>query len=115
MTTTTSKEVLQDKHTHGEWEFDGLEVITCNGEIIADIRSCNHDGEELENQVYNRSQSEAEANAELIVKAVNNYQSLVDALRACEHSLETLSEADCFDKHDRAAMNKATRVLNSIK
>jgi hypothetical protein len=75
--TQPTKEVLQDKHTPGEWkteyqqyadEQDSTDTHICvaaaNGDWIAD---CGPEGNE-----------ESEANAELIVKAVNNYQSLVD-------------------------------------
>ena len=68
----TSKEGLQDKHTKGEWVLEiypkHLQIISKEGGGICNII---HKGILKERH---------EANAELIVKAVNNYQSLVDAL-----------------------------------
>jgi hypothetical protein len=65
---------LQDKHTQGEWEveycLDGSTFITSGERIIAMIQSDNDEGVTPED----------DANAELICKSVNNYQSLVDAL-----------------------------------
>jgi hypothetical protein len=63
----------EGKHTQGEITFDGLEIILSDkGKVIADIRSCNHDGDEIDNLVYNDSIEEAEANAARIVYAWNN-------------------------------------------
>jgi hypothetical protein len=58
--TQPTKEVLQDKHTQGEWLADGRAIVLANdySQEIGVIKT--HE------------------DAELIVKAVNNYQSLVD-------------------------------------
>jgi hypothetical protein len=106
--------------TKGKWEFDGEEVILCNDKVIADIRSCNHAGEELENLVFNDNADEARANATLICEAVNNYQALRDSnaelMENLERILDRIKESDlilCFQsayKRAKEALNKAKSI-----
>jgi hypothetical protein len=57
---------------------------------------------------------EAEANAEFIVKAVNNYDALVEALEDCLYELQLL--LDYQDHPDIIkAMKKAQQVLAQMK
>lgn len=117
--THDSKEGL---HTQGEWKFDGIECILCNDEVIADIRPCNHDGEEVEKQVFNRSKGEAIANAEIICKAVNERQALLDMIGKFCYKLQEHQKEDgkILKGYTLAAnipgltelLNEATKLLN---
>jgi ribosomal protein S8 len=78
-----AKEVLQDKHTPGEWIVDER-----NGQIC--IEAIGKDGEEttaVEVCIMHGNEKIDKDDAEFICKAVNNYQSLVDALKECDSIL----------------------------
>jgi hypothetical protein len=75
-----AKEVLQDKHTQGKWTVLYSEEVNVFPEVrrVGDlIAICPNE---------NVSMEEAEANAELICKAVNNYQSLVEQNKKVKES-----------------------------
>ncbi len=109
-----TKEVL---HTQGEWK-----VITTGGIIEPFLINCGKI--EIAAMKWGIKSSvpevleEVQANAELICKAVNERQRLIDsnrelllALKEAEYSLETLSEADCFDEDDKAALRNAREII----
>ena len=78
MTTTT------DKATPRPWyEADDLEVVTRQGFTIASIL---HDDGFVTNE-------QASADRALIVRAVNSYDELVEALRVCEQDLSDITNA----------------------
>lgn len=75
----------QPKHTQGEWKVkqDGGALkrrIVCNNIDVADCYS----------SASGLSQEEAEANARLIVKAVNMHDELVRHLKRCIEALELI-------------------------
>lgn len=55
--------------TKGKWEYDGEDLILCDGKIITDFRPCNAEGELLDNIIFNTQ--EMQDNAELIALAGN--------------------------------------------
>lgn len=94
-------------HTAGKFHFDGVELILSeNGEVIADIRSCNHYGEELEDLVFNRDQEEAQANARLLAAAPELLKAAIDTLRWLEIN-HRAKEPEFFGEL-KAAIKKAT-------
>jgi hypothetical protein len=106
-----SKEVLQDKHTQGEWKWK-VDDETDSGTIF--IYSERFGG--IAKIPVPIHREEHEANAGLIVKAVNNYQSLVDALR---DSLATLTrwqeaEPDKWDERDDLTLHNIQTALNNL-
>jgi hypothetical protein len=97
--TQPSKEVLQDKHTKGEWKVNpipgyGREVRVMdssgNKKVIC---LCNS------SPSYNKG--EAEANAELIVKAVNERQWLLDSLKLIQQRLRAFHDEAELSEQDK--------------
>lgn len=94
---TTSKV----KHTPLPWNYHNS-----NNDDYLDIDSA---GTRI-TSIFNVDK-EAKANAEFIVTACNSHYELLEALKKAESSLESLQEADCFDKLDRKALNAVTAAI----
>lgn len=114
-----AKEVLQDKHTQGEWiahnrNNDDYIDIECNGQRITSLFIANENGETGEQD--NEFNNEQKANAALIVKACNSYQSLVEALenlcKVAAHETKDLVAWDGTQQLD-AAIDRAKQILNN--
>ncbi len=58
---------------------------------------------------YDGSREHNEANAELIVRAVNSHEQLIDALKVCYSSLQTYGTHPLIDKQVKAAIEAATK------
>jgi hypothetical protein len=99
-------------YTKGKWMFDGVEcIVSDTGKIIADIRPCNHDGEELEGLIFNENKEQAEANASRIVECVNGWDALNYKLTGKEKAIEIL-----FKENDRVRkeIEELKKGLNNI-
>lgn len=99
--------------TGGEWKWNDVHDSThtrdikSNGKTIATV------------WVYDNGKAifdeyEAEANAQRIVKAVNNHDALVSALKVLQYQLQTHVESNGWDTEDESAYELASTILNSI-
>ena len=123
LTRKPAKEVLQDKHTPLPWRIASQNYKTGFYVIHGIDNSCPDREVQVVKLEYGAHPvkeylDKAKANAEIIVKAVNSYQSLVDALKASQKLLaayypdeETshLSERKAFQK----VMDKNQTALNN--
>lgn len=92
-TTTDSKEVL---HTQGEWNVSHSPVTKKSPLSLRWFKSVKNKrtiGGKIIANAWGDTKEEAEANAELIVKAVNNYQKLLDSNRELQKKIDILYDA----------------------
>lgn len=95
--------------TEGEWSATGLEIRHKNRSLLL--------ATVYEHLPANQGRDEALANAKLISISPTLYREnkeLREALEAARISLQSLSEADCFDERDTEALDNATELLNRI-
>lgn len=112
-----SKEVL---HTQGEWGLDEQPGTASKYRFYSTT-----DGSNIGWFDPDEEQKEAgDANAELIVKAVNNYQKLLDSnrelLAAAKDAIATLDrwqehDNEAWDERDDATYNNLQTAINNAK
>lgn len=90
--------------TGGEWEVRGELKDEIYAGYEPKIRIAKMDG----------ASNEQRANANRIVNCVNNFDSLVSALKKLQYQLQTHAESNAWDMEDEAAYEEATTVLNQI-
>lgn len=108
-----SKELT--KHTptpwpHGCGDNASIDIVLPNNTTISIDRQCRYKGE------YVISREEMEANARLIVKAVNNHEALIEALKSAAEQIRhdrdvlganTLGSPEACLKHIETALKNA--------
>ena len=115
-----SKEVL---HTQGEWYLEN-ELPTTAGKKFYVFQINAGDGSDVGEYNTTKGIAEAIANAELIVKAVNNYQKLLDSnrelLEAAKNAIATLDrwqehDNEAWDERDDATYDNLQTAINNAK
>lgn len=96
------------KRTPGPWErfdADSLEVVAADGHTVAQVYQCGGI----------REINEADANVDLIVRAVNSHEALIAVLKRCLQEMRAASELlEMFPDDYGDAINAADALLVKV-
>lgn len=106
--TQNDHQPLPSKNVAGALKFDGLEcIMNDKDEIVADIRSCNHEGEELKNLLFNRSKKESVKMAKELIRRYNIFPNLLTDIY---HKIDS----ECISETSTVHMDSVRKVLVSL-
>lgn len=107
-TTTNTVTGGEGLHTKGEWK-----VRTANnGEISIETTEHNYSGRDI--CFINMTNDQCEANANRIVNCVNNFDSLVSALKDCVDMINNNCDWTKFNREENRTVEEAKQLLNNI-